>query len=344
MRVTRTAMHKLHLGVALTFLFAACAATPAPPRRAAARPATRTADLPVGAQARTLAGQALYAPALSSLELAKRSAALDAASRAWDATPGDPDALIWVGRRLGYLGRMREALDTFTIGVAQHPGDARMLRHRGHRYISVREFELALADLERAAKLVRGKPDEVEPDGMPNKSGIPLETLQSNIHYHLGLAHFLLGEWSSAETSFRDAFAAARNADNQCSATHWLYLSLRKQGKHEQAAQALEAVRAIGDVAEYRGYFELCRGYLGEMSLDEVFERARARGGVEFATCGFGAAQWHAFEGQAARSREILDQVLASENPFAFGFLAAEAERAAAAAPSPANSVPSAAR
>jgi len=321
-------MHTLHIGVALTFLIAACAAMPKSPRRAAARPVARNVDLPLGAQARTLAGRPLPAPALSSLELAKRGAALDAARQAWDAAPGDPEALIWVGRRLGYLGRMREALDTFTIGVAQHPEDARMLRHRGHRFISVREFELALADLERAAELVRGRPDEVEPDGMPNKSGIPLETLQSNIHYHLGLARFLLGDWRGAEAAFRDAFAAARNADNQCSATHWLYLSLRKQGEHALAAQALEAVRSNGEVIEYRGYFELCRGYLGELTLDDVFERARALGGVEFATCGFGAASWHAFEGHAERAREILDQVLASENPFAFGFIAAEAERA----------------
>jgi len=337
-------MHQLNLGLALTLCVVACAAPPTPLRRAAARSPQRSSQLPVGAQARTLAGRALPAPPLSALDLAKRGAALDAARTAWDAAPGDPDALIWVGRRLGYLGRMREALDTFTIGVALHPGDARMLRHRGHRYISVREFELALADLERAAELVRGKPDEVEPDGVPNKSGVPLETLQSNIHYHLGLARFLLGDWRGAEAAFRDAFAAARNADNQCSATHWLYLSLRKQGEHAQAAQALEAVRAIGDVVEYRGYFELCRGYLGELSLDDVFERARARGGVEFATCGFGAASWHAFEGQAERSREILDQVLAGENPFAFGFIAAEAERAAAVAQSPANNSRSAAR
>lgn len=330
-------MHTSTLGVALTLFLAACAAPPAQPQRVAARALTAPAALPVGAQACTLQGRPLYAPALSALEFAKRSAALDVARRAWDAAPGDPDALIWVGRRLGYLGRMREALDTFTIGVAQHPGDARMWRHRGHRYISVREFELALADLEHAAQLVRGKPDEVEPDGMPNKSGVPLETLQSNVHYHLGLARFLARDWRGAERAFRDAFAAARNADNQCSATHWLYLSLRKQGEHAQAARALEAVRSVGDVVEYRGYFELCRGYLGEMSLDEVFERARARGGVEFATCGFGAAQWHAFEGRAERSREILDQVLASENPFAFGFIAAEAERAAVAAQPPPN-------
>ncbi len=320
-------MRTLLLGIALTL--AACNSAP----RATA-PAPRAAHLarpvPLGAEGVRLDGTPLFAPALPAAEQARRVAALDEARKQWEAAPEDPEALIWVGRRLGYLGRMREALDVFAIGVARFPSDARMLRHRGHRYISVREFELARADLERAAQLVRGQPDQSEPDGQPNAAGIPLETLHSNIHYHLGLANFLLGDYAAAERGFRDAFAAARNADNQCSSTHWLYLSLRKQGKQAEAARALEPVRPIRDVVEYRGYFELCRGYLGEMSLDEVFERAKSRGGVERGTCGFGAALWWAFEGDAARSTKLLRDVVQGDNPFAFGFIAAEVELAKA--------------
>ena len=54
---------------------------------------------------------------------------------------------------------------------------------------------MAIADLRRASQLVAGKPDEVEPDGAPNKAGIPRSTLQSNIWYHLGLAQYLRGDF-----------------------------------------------------------------------------------------------------------------------------------------------------
>lgn len=320
-------MRTLVLGLALTLSGCAASHGPRAPR-AAQNTSTHSTARVLGAEGWRCDGSALFAPLLPAAEHARRVAALDEARKQWDKAPEDPEALIWVGRRLGYLGRMREAIDVFGIGVERFPGDARMLRHRGHRYISVREFELARADLERAAKLVAGRADEVEPDGQPNAAGVPLETLHSNIHYHLGLACFLLGDFAAAERGFRDALAAARNADNQCSSTHWLYLSLRKQGRHADAARAVEAVRPIRDVLEYRGYFELCRGYLGEMSLDEVFERAKSRGGVERGTCGFGAAMWWAFEGDAAGSTRLLRDVVQGDNPFAFGYIAAEVELA----------------
>ena len=63
-----------------------------------------------------------------------------------------------------------------------------MYRHRGHRYVSIREFDRAIADLEYAATLIEGTEDEIEPDGMPNAMNIPVSSLHSNIWYHLGLA------------------------------------------------------------------------------------------------------------------------------------------------------------
>ena len=70
--------------------------------------------------------------------------------------PNDPDALIWYGRRAAYLGQFEEAINTYTEGIRLHPQDARMLRHRGHRYISTRllikkfNFELIFNQLHRS--------------------------------------------------------------------------------------------------------------------------------------------------------------------------------------------------
>ena len=84
---------------------------------------------------------------------------LASAREQYDKNPNDADAIIWLGRRLAYLGRYRDAIAAFTEGIQKHPADARMYRHRGHRYISVRELDKAAADLGKAAQLVAGKPD-----------------------------------------------------------------------------------------------------------------------------------------------------------------------------------------
>ena len=60
------------------------------------------------------------------------------------------DAMIWVGRRLGYLWRYQDAIAQFTKGIERYPNDPRFYRHRGHRYITVRQFDKAVADFDKA--------------------------------------------------------------------------------------------------------------------------------------------------------------------------------------------------
>ena len=72
--------------------------------------------------------------------------------------PDSADAAIGLGRRHASLGQFREAIDVYTRALAKHPKDARLYRHRGHRYITVRELDKAVADLTRAAAARRGPP------------------------------------------------------------------------------------------------------------------------------------------------------------------------------------------
>src|SRR5439155_9844842 len=150
--------------------------------------------LPPDVEAISLLGKPLTSPPLAPDVQKKREEELAQAQRDFDANPDSADAIIWLGRRTAYLGRYREAIGIFSEGIRKHPDDARMYRHRGHRYITVRRFRDAVKDLEFAALLIRGKPDEVEPDGQPNARNIPLGSLQSNIFYHLGLAYYLSGD------------------------------------------------------------------------------------------------------------------------------------------------------
>src|SRR5215510_16595623 len=66
-------------------------------------------------------------------------------------TDASADNLIWFGRRTAYLGRYKDSIRIFTQGVEKFPDDARFFRHRGHRFITLRCFDLAIEDLNHAA-------------------------------------------------------------------------------------------------------------------------------------------------------------------------------------------------
>jgi cytochrome c-type biogenesis protein CcmH/NrfG len=82
---------------------------------------------------------------------AQQTRLLTAAEATLAENPSDADALIWKGRRLGYLGRYEEAIAVYAAGEALHPTDARFARHIGHRLISLRRFADAEGALARDA-------------------------------------------------------------------------------------------------------------------------------------------------------------------------------------------------
>src|SRR5262252_2966955 len=130
--------------------------------------------LPPGVQAISFLGDTLRTFPLAADTKKRYEAQLAEAKVAYDHTPTNVDSIIWYGRRLGYLGRLREAIDVYSRGITLYPDTPWLYRHRGHRYLSVRELDRAAADLEHATELTRGKPDEVEPDGQPNAKNTPI--------------------------------------------------------------------------------------------------------------------------------------------------------------------------
>ena len=278
------------------------------------------------AEATSLLGKPLISPPIASETRARMEADLTAARAGLSQSPNDPAALIWVGRRTAYLGRYREAIKVFTEGVERFPSDARFLRHRGHRYITVREFDKAIADLERAQTLVAGKPDEVEPDGQPNAQGIPLTTLQSNIRYHLALAFYLKGDFAKAAPVWLAARDAVRNPDNLVSTTHWLYLTLRRLGRADEATKALSLIPPDLTVIENASYHTLCLLYKGERQVNDVV--TNSGGGSAGAAVLYGASAWLHINNRTPEA-EVLWRGLADGPEWApFGVIAAEAELA----------------
>ena len=240
--------------------------------------------------------------------------------------PSSADAAIWLGRRLAYLGRFPEAIDAYTQGIATHPTDARLYRHRGHRYITTRRFALAVADLTKASQLIAGTKDEIEPDGAPNKAGIPRSTLQSNIWYHLGLAQYLSGDFTGALASYREGMKVSRVNDDMLVATSdWLYMTLRRLKRDAEARQVLEPIREQMDVLENGAYHARLLMYKGLRTPESVLNLNTADD-IQIATQGYGVGNWYLVNGDRAKARAMFDRVLAGKATTAFGFIAAEVD------------------
>jgi tetratricopeptide (TPR) repeat protein len=277
-------------------------------------------------EARSLLGETLDPPPLAPEREAELTANLDAARSAFEADPGSEDATIWLGRRLAYLGRYRDAIDVFTKGIREHPSSYRLLRHRGHRFITVRRLDDALVDLTRAAELAAGAPDSIEPDGAPNAFGIPTGTDKSNIHYHLGLASYLQGDFEAAAAAYRKCALVSTTDDMLCAATHWLYLTLRRLGRDDDAAAVLAPIHADMEILENHGYYACLRLYQGELSPGEVLDAAD--GEIDYVSRALGVATWHLVSGEEAPALSLFRRILDEESWMAFGYIAAEAELA----------------
>ncbi len=283
---------------------------------------------PVVVQAVSFLGDSLRAIPLTDSARTAMEGDLAAAMASLDKAPTNPDSIIWVARRLGYLGRFRESIAMYTRGIEQHPDNPWMYRHRGHRYISVRELDNAIADLEKATQLVAGKPDEVEPDGQPNAQNRPIGTLHSNIAYHLGLAWYLKGDFAKAIPIYERDLKAATNDDRRVSTGHWLYMSLRRLKRDAEAKRLLAQYRKDMDIVENQSYHQLMMLYKGELPVDSVLSPTAAISSSGAGAVAYGVGNWHLYNGRPAEAEAVFRRIMGSGQWASFGYIAAEAELA----------------
>lgn len=280
------------------------------------------APLPEGTQARALDGRLLVPPPLSAEVESDRQAKLAQARARLQDAPDDRGAWIWVGRRLGYLGRYREAIDVYTEALERWPGDPFLLRHRGHRYLSVREFACAVDDLTLAAEACREVPDEVEPDGLPVAGRPPHSSLHFNVHYHLALAHFVLGDFVRARDAWLLCLACCDDDESRVAVTHWLWCARMRCGDPAGAAATVQGITADMDIVENTAYFQLCLLYKGERTGSEL----KAGKGSSGAALRFGLAHHELVTGDRAAAERAFAELAADPGWASFGVIAAEAE------------------
>ncbi len=228
--------------------------------------------------------------------------AIARAESALAADPRNVDRIIALGLAQSGARQYREAIRTFTRGLAIAPNDARLYRWRGHRHLSVREFGRALDDLVRGSRL---------------------DSANYGIWYHLGIVRFARGEFPLAADAFARALPIAPDAGERAGATDWLWMSLSRAGRAAEARALLD--RRPDSLPAGNAYARRLALYRGEVGPDQVFTPSDTAD-VAAATLGYGVGNWYLLRGDTARAREHFDRAVASGGWPAFGFILAETE------------------
>jgi len=228
--------------------------------------------------------------------------AIARADSALRADPRNVDKIIALGVAQSGVRQFREAVATFTRGLAIAPADPMLYRWRGHRYLSLRELDRAMADLTH---------------------GFSLDSTNYGILYHLGIVRFAKGDFAGAADAFARAQRRPPDGGELAGATDWLWMSLMRAGRLADATTML--ARRPDSVVVANAYARRLKLYRGEISPDSVFTPADTSD-IQVAMLSYGLGNWYLVNGDTARARRQFERSIASGGWPAFGFIMSEVE------------------
>lgn len=241
--------------------------------------------------------------------------AVAAAEKALAADPKNRALLLKLAQAQVSIWQNREAAGTYTRLLAIEPKSVEYLTERGHRYLPIREYAKARTDLKQAAALHSTNPDT---------------------YYHLGLAHYFIGEFSEAADGFGRAVQLAPDTDNRINSTNWWYASLRRAKRDADAAKALAGISpAMKNKAEHTFfYLSLVRFFQGAMKEGDALPPQPPPGNTDqetelkFDTVGYGIGNWYLYNDDPAKAKEYFQRVVKGHVWVTWGFVGSETELA----------------
>lgn len=294
----RMALRRRTSILALTLCASLAPAVPFAPFALRAQSASTTVQVPVGMGTPQVVGTngKPYFSLVDSGPVARAESALAS-------DPTNVEKIIALGTAQAGARMMREAVETFTRGLAAHPDDAMLLRWRGHRYLSVRNFAKAKADLERGAQI---------------------DSTIYGIWYHLGVLRYVQGDFTGAATAFEHALRAGPpDGGELAGSVDWLWMSLMRAGRTTEAKAHLD--RHLDTLPTTVAYKQRLALYRGEIGPDQLFTPGDTSD-VNVATLSYGLGNWYLLKGDATNAKKQFERAIASGGWPAFGFIAAEQE------------------
>ena len=226
------------------------------------------------------------------------------AEAALEADPRNVQRFIDLGVAQSGARQFREAIATFTKAMAIAPNDAMLYRWRGHRYLSVREFDKAQADLTK---------------------GLALDSTLYGILYHLGIVRYVRGDFAGAAKLFARAQPRAPDAGELTGSTDWLWMSLMRAGRKAEAQAMLDRHPDSLAVDTAYAYARRLKLYRGQVAPDALFTPGDTAD-VQVATLAYGLGNWYLVRGDTARAKAEFQRSIKSGGWPGFGFIVSEVE------------------
>lgn len=226
------------------------------------------------------------------------------AQAALAAEPSNVQRIIDLGVAQSGARQFREAIETFSKGLAIAPNDPMLYRWRGHRYLSVRELDGAMADF---------------------TLGFALDSTNYGVLYHLGIVRFARGDFHAAADAFARALPRPPNAGELSGATDWLWMSLARAGRAAEAKALLD--RRPDSLPTTNAYAQRLKLYRGLIGPDAVITPADTAD-VQASTLAYGVGNWYMVRGDTARAKEWFERSIRAGGWPGFGFIVSEAELA----------------
>lgn len=226
------------------------------------------------------------------------------AKQALAADPQNVQKFIALGVAQSGARQFREAIETFTRGLAVAPNEPMLYRWRGHRYLSVREFDKAMADLTH---------------------GYKLDSTNYGILYHLGVLRFLKGDFNGAAATFAKAQPRAPDGGELAGSTDWLWMSLSRAGRTAEAKAMLARRPDTLPTTPGYAYVSRLKMYRGEIRPEQLFTPADTAD-VQVATLSYGLGNWYMVHGDTTKAKAAFQRAVKSGGWPGFGFMVSEAE------------------
>jgi len=237
-------------------------------------------------------------------------------------SPGNLEAMLKAGQARDALLQYNAAIGIYGKAMQAFPNDPRPYRWRGHRQVSLRKFDLAIVDLEKARALA---PSSFE------------------AAYYLGLAYYFSQRYGDAANEFArcvnmagkpDEFAKSLPAGMVGCATlpqtpeflmgiaDWHYRALRRAGRSGESKEILGNIKDGLQLRSNESNYRVLRYFQGKVSEKELLEST----GIAYTNAASAVALQQILGGRAGEGCTLLRKLSRDSNWSSFGVIAAEVE------------------
>lgn len=240
--------------------------------------------------------------------------------------PCEPSHYGRAGFYTWYLNDLEGSLKIFDEGIENCPESHELYLYKTLVKTTMRDLAGAIVAAERAAALIKDKPDhgfDMRVFMHPNPRRYWPSSIHYMIWYHSGMAYYLSGDLEKAKQAYIKSGECIYGNGSLVSRSCWFYPVLRELGEYDQA-EALMAgidddIKTLADTV----YRDQCFLFKGTLSVEDI--QAKAGGNLNIIQ-EYAIGYWHYTRGELDKAKVYFERVCARPEIDVYIMIAAEAK------------------